>query len=125
MKNAFFKLLVLISATALTACNSDDKIEGFNSHEIVVVQLDLEDNLPIEKITLRSSYSLFTDSISRQEIGIKKSIKLKCPQIGEGTFSICVFTNKDTICSREDYIEGGYRPRLKLKNNKFETIEWN
>jgi hypothetical protein len=125
MSKIFFRLLVLISATALTACNSDDKIEGYKSHEILVVKLDIEDDLTIEKITLRSSYGQFTDSILRNEIGNKKTIKLKCPQKGEGTFSICVFTNKDTICSKDSYIEGGYRPRLKLKNNKFETVEWN
>jgi hypothetical protein len=125
MSKIFFRLLVLISATALTACNSDDKIEGYKSHEILVVKLDIEDDLTIEKITLRSSYGRFTDSILRNELGNKKTIKLKCPQKGEGTFSICVFTNKDTICSKDSYIEGGYRPRLKLKNNKFETVEWN
>ena len=125
MSKIFFRLLVLISATALTSCNSDDKIEGYKSHEILVVKLDIEDDLTIEKITLRSSYGRFTDSILRNELGNKKTIKLKCPQKGEGTFSICVFTNKDTICSKDSYIEGGYRPRLKLKNNKFETVEWN
>jgi hypothetical protein len=125
MSKIIFRLLVLISATALTACNSDDKIEGYKSHEILVVKLEIEDDLTIEKITLRSSYGRFTDSILRNELGNKKTIKLKCPQKGEGTFSICVFTNKDTICSKDSYIEGGYRPRLKLKNNKFETVEWN
>lgn len=125
MRKIYFRLLVLISATALTACNSDDKIAGYNSHEILVVKIDIEDDLTIEKITLRSSYGQFTDSILGREIGNEKTIKLKCPQKGEGTFSICVFTNKDTLCSKDSYIEGGYRPRLKLKNNKFETIEWN
>lgn len=125
MRKIIFRLLVLIFVVALTACNSDDKIEGYKSHEILVVKLDIEDDFTIEKITLRSSYGQFTDSILRQEIGNKKTIKLKCPQKGEGTFSICVFTDKDTICSKDSYIEGGYRPRLKLKNSKFETIEWN
>lgn len=125
MRKTIFRLLVLTFVVALTACNSDDKIEGYKSHEILVVKLDIEDDLQIEKITLRSSYGQFTDSISRKEIGNRKSIKLKCPQKGEGTFSICVYTDKDTIRSKDSYIEGGYRPRLKLKNNKFETIEWN
>ncbi len=125
MRKSFLKFLGLIFTVALTACNSDDKIEGYKSHEILVVKLDIEDDLPIEKITLRSSYGQFTDTITLQEIGNKKTIKLKCPQKGEGTFSVCVFTDKDTICSKDSYIEGGYRPRLKLKNNTFETIEWN
>ena len=125
MRKIIFRILVLISATIIIACNSEDKIEGYKSYEILVVKLDIEDDLTIEKITLRSSYGKFTDSILIQEISNKKTIKLKCPQIGEGTFSLCVFTKKDTICSKDSYIEGGYRPRLKLKNNKFETIEWN
>ncbi|HRP90157.1 MAG TPA: hypothetical protein PKX92_08960 [Edaphocola sp.] len=120
----FFRLFVLTFLTALTACNSDEKIEGYTSHEILVVTLDIEEDLTIEKITLRSSFGLYTDSILGKEIGNKTTIKLKCPQKGEGTFSICVFTNKDTLCSQDSYIEGGYRPRLKLKNNKFETLKW-
>ncbi|MEQ1734138.1 MAG: hypothetical protein ABL940_10715 [Bacteroidia bacterium] len=124
MRKIFFILLVFISITGLIACNSDDKIEGYKYREILVVTLDIEDDLTIEKITLHSSFGQYTDSISRKEIGKKKTIKLKCPQKGEGTFSICVFTDKDTLCSKGSYIEGGYRPRLKLKNNKFETLKW-
>lgn len=116
--------IILATLFILTSCNSDDKIKGYKSHEILVVKLDIEDDLTIEKITLRSSYGQFTDSILGTEIRNKKCIKLKCPQRGEGTYSICVFTNKDTLCSKNSYIEGGYRPILKLKNNKFETIEW-
>jgi len=125
MRKTISRLLILISAIALTACNSDEKIKGYKSNEILVVKLEIEDNLPIEKITLHSSYRQFIDSISKHEIGNNKTIKLKCPQKGEGTFSICVFTNKDTICSKKSYIEGGYRPELKLKNKKFETVKWN
>lgn len=115
---------IMIYATALLSCKSSDKIEGYKSNEILVVKLDIEDDLTIEKITLRSSYGQFTDSILRKEIGNEKAFKLKCPQKGEGTFSICVFTNQDTLCSKGTYIEGGYRPRLKLKNKKFEMLEW-
>lgn len=121
----------ILTTILLTACNPDlsyDKIEGFKYSEILVVTLDIEDTLKIEKITLKSSYSKYTDSIIGKEIGNKKTIKLKCPQIGEGTFVVCVFTKKDTLCSKDSYIEGGYRPKLKLKkdlkNNKFEVVEW-
>ena len=124
MKKLIFKLLILISVITMISCNSDEKIEGYKSNEILVVKLEIEDDLKIEKITLRSDYSQFTDSILQQEIGNKKTIKLKCPQKGEGTFSVCVYTKKDTLCSKDSYIEGGYRPQIKLKNNKFETVEW-
>ncbi len=123
--------LFILTTLLLAACNSDlsyDKIEGFKYGEILVVILDLEDTLEIEKITLKSSHSKFIDSVSKKEIGNKKTIKLKCPQIGEGAFSVCVFTKKDTLCSKDSYVEGGYRPKLKLrkdlKNNKFEVVEY-
>jgi uncharacterized protein YcfL len=90
MSKIFLGLLISISATVLTACNSEDKIEGYESHEILVVKLDIEDDLTIEKITFRSSYGQFTDSILQNEIGNKKTFKLNCPQKGEGTFSICI-----------------------------------
>ena len=108
MRKALFRLFVLISATALTACNSDDKIKVYKSHEILVVKVDIIDDLIIDKITLRSSNGQFTDSILRKEIGNEKTFKVKCPQKGEGIFSICVFTNKDTLCSKDSYIEGSY-----------------
>ena len=50
MRKTIFRLLVLIFVVALTACNSDDKIEGYKSPEILVVKLDIEDDFPIEKI---------------------------------------------------------------------------
>lgn len=107
----------------LPACNSDEKIKGYKSNEILVVTLNIEDNIAIEKITLESSYGKYTDSILSKDFSSNKSIKLKCPQMGEGTFSICVFTNRDTLCSKSSYVEGGYRPTLRFKNNKFETID--
>lgn len=123
MRKIIFRLLILISSFTFIACNSDEKIQGYKSNEILVVKLEVEDNINIEKIILRSSYGL-TDSILRHEIDNKADIKLKCPHKGEGTFSICVYTNKDTLCSKDCYIEGGYRPKLKLKNNKFEIVAW-
>lgn len=123
MKETLIRYLVLAFTTALSACNSNEKIEGYKSNELLVVTLEIEDSLAIEKVTLKSSYGPFTDSISRNEIGNKTTIILKCPQKGEGTFSICVFTKDDTLCLKESYVEGGYRPKLKLKDHKFETIE--
>ena len=124
-KKILYCILTCLISNAFAACTSEDKIEGYKAYEILVVTLEIEDNICIEKITLNSSYSQSIDSILQKELINKTIIKLKCPQKGEGTYSICVFTNVDTLCSRDSYIEGGYRPQIKLKNGKFEIIKWN
>ncbi len=122
MKKVVFRALFFLTLGA--ACNSGETITGYKSHEILVVTLDIEDSVTFNKITLQSSYGKYTDSVLGKKVNNKRTIKLKCPQKGEGTFSLHVITNKDTLYYRGGYIEGGYRPRLKLKNKKIETVKW-
>jgi hypothetical protein len=122
MKDRSLKILIVILVTMYIACNSEDKIEGYQSGEIIVVRLEIEDDIQFEKITLTTNHG--TDSVLRSEIESRSVITLKCPQKGEGTFTICAYTNEDTLCSQEVYAEGGFRPRVKLKDSKFEVIEW-
>ena len=117
-----FLTSIITTLIILTSCNSEDKIDGLKSNEILVVTLEIADNIEIKEIILTSSGG--TDRITGEQIDDKKKIKLKTPQSGEGTFTICVYTQTDTLCSQDSYIEGGYRPKLKLKDNKFETLEW-
>ncbi|HAY33667.1 MAG TPA: hypothetical protein DCY06_05985 [Bacteroidetes bacterium] len=119
--SGFFTVVIIF---VFTGCDTDIKIDNYKSNEILAVTIEIEDDIEIEKITLNSNKSLNTDSISLIEIGEKKIFDLKCPQKGEGTFSVCVFTKSDTLCSAEIYAEGGYRPKLKLKAGKFEVMEW-
>jgi hypothetical protein len=122
MKKIRNYILTVFTLTVLTNCNNDEKIEGLKSNEILVVTLEILDDIEINEITLTSNGA--TDKIKGDQIENKKKIKLKTPQSGEGTFKICVYTKTDTLCSQDSYIEGGYRPKLRLKNNKFETLEW-
>lgn len=117
-----FWTIILTTLIVLTSCNAEDKIDCFKSHEILVVTLDIEDDIDIEQVTLTSTGG--TDKVLGTQIDNRQKVKLKTPQRGEGTFSICVYTATDTLCSQNSYIEGGYRPKLRLKNNKFETLEW-
>ncbi|WP_400190933.1 hypothetical protein [Hymenobacter sp. B81] len=109
---------------SLFSCSSDtdESIPGYQPHEIIVVTLNLEANQNIEKIVLQAESS--KDSLLKPEITNKASVKLKCPQNGEGTYSLCVYRTNDTLCSPESYIEGGYRPKLVLKRNMIEVVEW-
>ena len=122
MGKILFSKITLFALTILTSCINDEKIEGLKSQEILVVTLEIVDNIDIKEVVLISTGG--TDKIYGNQIDNKEKIQLKTPQSGEGTFSICVITLTDTLCSQESYIEGGYRPILRLKNSKFETIEW-
>ena len=122
MKRIRIYILTIFTLTFLTNCNNDEKIEGLKSNEILVVTLEILDEMDINEISLTSNGG--TDKIKGDRIENKKRIKLKTPQSGEGTFTICIYTKTDTLCSQESYVEGGYRPKLRLKNNKFETLKW-
>jgi hypothetical protein len=102
--------------------DSDEKIEGYKTNEIIVVTLDIKEQQGIEKVTLLSSGN--KDSILKREIGNRTTIKLKCPQKGEGVFSLCVYLSQDTICSKEGYVEGGYRPKLIFRDKTLKVVKW-
>lgn len=114
--------MTIFTLPFLTNCNNEEKIEGLKSNEILVVTLEILDEMDINEISLTSNGG--TDKIKGDQIENIKKIKLKTPQSGEGTFTICIYTKTDTLCSQESYVEGGYRPKLRLKNNEFETLKW-
>ena len=122
MKRIGLYILTALTFNVLTNCNNDEKIEGLKANEILVVTLEILDDIKINKITLTSTGG--KDKINGDQIENRKKIKLKTPQNGEGTFKICIYTNTDTLCSQDSYIEGGYRPEVRIKNNKFETLKW-
>ena len=104
------------------SCSSEsEKIEGHKPNEIIVVTLDIGAQQGIEKVILLARGS--KDSIVKREINNQTTIKLKCPQKGEGTFSLCVYWSQDTICSKENYVEGGYRPKLVLRDKTLEVVK--
>ena len=119
MLRLIFCLPILFALIIFSTCNNDEKIKGLKPNQILVVTLEIADDIEVRKVTLTSSDGI--DSISGNQIRNKK-IKLKAPQSGEGLFSVCIFTATDSICSQKTYIEGGYRPKLRFKNNKFESI---
>lgn len=122
MKKLSLIIVPILLLVFLVSCNIGETIEGFKPNEIIVVRLDIEDDIEIEKIILYSNYG--TDSILKNEIGERRTINLKTPQKGEGLFSICVFTSANHLCSEQSYVEGGYRPTIKLKNGEFEFVKW-
>jgi hypothetical protein len=119
-KIKFYTPALFLLSSAFS-CNNNDSFNEYNKNKKLVVTIKIADNIKIEKIKLTSSGG--TDSLLFKEIENKEELILKTPQTGEGIFSICIYTFNDTICSPESYIEGGYRPKLKLINNKLEILE--
>jgi hypothetical protein len=115
-------ILIIVILPLLFSCNSDEKIPGYKLSEILVVTLKVEDKSDIEKILLTTTQG--ADSLLKEDIAQQLKIKLKAPLKGEGTFSIAVFTAQDTLYLRENYAEGGYRPKLIIENDKIEVKEW-
>jgi hypothetical protein len=116
-----FKILLWCAWFAMVSCNSDDRIEGLKSGEILVVTLDISDMDGIEEVSLNTNGNEVR--ISRDQMGDGKNIKLKTPLLGEGTYRICVYTKMSVLCNAESFAEGGFRPKWKFENKKFEVVE--
>ncbi len=89
---------------------------------MLVVEIEIEDNLEIEKIILNTATG--ADSILKDDINKNQKLQLETSLVGEGTYSIRIMMSNDTINLPEKYAEGGYRPKLKLKNDKIEVVRW-
>jgi hypothetical protein len=86
----------------------------------VTVRLFIETEKSIDKITLTSSSSNQTITLSSQIETI-----LTFPSTGEGEFGIvCIFKNGQELHSQSHYVESGYCPKLIIKDNEIETIEF-
>jgi hypothetical protein len=86
----------------------------------VTVKILIETEKPISKLTLTSSNSTQTIELKGQTETV-----IIFPNPGEGTFKICcLFLDGKEVCSKGDYVEGGYSPILKIRNSQIETIEW-
>ena len=86
----------------------------------VTVRVQINTDKPIEKLTLISTYSNQTVELSGQTETV-----FIYPNPGEGEFKICCYFKDGTeLCSKGDYVEGGYSPKLEIKDNEIETVEF-
>lgn len=118
MKKLWIYILISWTLIVLTNCNKNEENKGLRVNETLIVTLYIADDIDVNQIILTSTGG--TDKILGSQINDKRKIKLKTPQLGEGVF----YTATDTLCSQDNYIESGYRPKLRLKNNIIETLEW-
>jgi len=128
-------ILYIIILVLFASCNSDESIKGYNASEILVVTVNIEDHINIEKIVLdfefkekimSSKYSHYYNVIKKNDIGDNKTFKLKIPLKNltrkklTGSQSVCIYTNSgDIICSDKTYCSGGDRVELTFRNGEF------
>jgi len=86
----------------------------------VIVRLLIETEKSIDKLVLKSSSSNQTIELNGQTETI-----FIFPNAGEGEFKVCcIFKDGKELCSQSHYVESGYSPRLKIKDNKIMTIDF-
>lgn len=94
--------ITLFAMIIIAGCSNNDKIEGLKANQIIVVTVDIEDDINLEKVLLNSSGG--KDSLLNDQLADKRKLKLKTPLKGEGTYTICIYTSTDTICSQAGYV---------------------
>ena len=86
----------------------------------VTIRLLIDTKKPIQKIVLTSTHSNQTIELNGQTETV-----LIYPNSGEGEFKVCcLFQDGQELCSKGHYVEAGYSPTLKIKEEEIETIDF-
>jgi hypothetical protein len=109
---------ILVLMMVLFGCNTNNKTElEIGNGNDVIVALELTDKKDIEKIEFQANGKM--ELVTDKDLNHYNVIKYGFNGRGEGTYRVCVYTKNDTIC-RVDYVEGGYRPKLKCNAKRIE-----
>ena len=119
------KYCLLICLVSLLSCNGD-KPTSSNTLKVgtgndVTVTLLVSDTKNIQEINFTSDKD--SETITITEFETYNSFVYQFENKGEGTFEVCVITEKDTFCS-ESYVERGYSPELKFEKDSLIYISW-
>ena len=102
MRQLFIILTVFLT---LTACDNKDKCDC--SSDTVCVSIINATGQPIEKVWLRSQVAIRASS---RALAIDDKTCLSFKGSGEHTFNLMtILNNGNTVMSREEYSEGGYK----------------
>ena len=121
MKKTLIGIIIGIVITALFFLIQDFfTIETKVPKNHVTVRVQIKTDKSIDKLTLISTYSNQTIELSGQTETV-----FIYPNPGEGEFKICCYFKDGTeLCSNGDYVEGGYSPKLEIRDNEIETVEF-
>lgn len=118
----FLVIQILISSCYLLSCNS-----GVNRSTLtlgkgkdVTVSLTILDSKGIKKIEFTSNGD--HRSVTENALAKYNAIDYGFNGKGEGTFTVFVYTNFDTLKS-EHYVEGGYHVKLECDSSHIKTLK--
>lgn len=95
-----------------------DKLKIPKNH--VTVRILIKSSKEIERLTLNSTSSTQTIDLKGQTETV-----LIFPNPGEGSFKVCcIFKDGKEICSKGDYVESGYSPKLEITETEIKTVEY-
>lgn len=132
MKNIKINSILLIFLSFfLNSCSSDEGIKGYKASEILVVTVNIDEYIEIEKIVLDFKYSWgmggykhIYHSIKNNEITNNKTIKLKIPlKTLVGSSTICIYTSDGKNCTDAFTCGGGDRAEVTINNGTLNVIE--
>ena len=110
---------ILVFMLVLFGCNTKNQsVLEIGNGKDVIVEIEITDKKDIEKIELQANGNL--EKLTNKDLDLYNVIKYGFNGRGEGTYRVCVYTKNDTIC-RTDYVEGGYRPKLKCDAKQIEV----
>jgi len=123
MKSLFFFIVFILSIT-VSCKNSLDKIEPtlkLGKGDYVTVNLEVLDSKGINSLFFygNGTYGVVTSN----QLKKYKFITFSFNGDGEGTYSLSVYSNNDTIESVY-YVEGGYSPSLTCNANEIKVLEY-
>lgn len=113
MFKTFFSILITLT---ISSCVSDSKVLRLGKGNDVIVELDIVEKKGISKIEFRTGGGI-VEEVNSEQLKTYGIIYFGFNGTGEGTFEVCIYSSNDTICS-EQYVEGGYRPRLSCTKDQ-------
>ena len=108
------RALTSLILCALLSCSNNQHLKLGDSDD-VVVNVEIRDKSDIKTIVFRANG--LSQILNPTDLDQYTSISFGFDALGEGTFTLCVFSANDSICS-EHYVESGYRPKLSCTANE-------
>ena len=111
MRSYLLLIFVLFFTSCLNTTKTKNNILTIGIGKDVEATLRIKNKKEIEKIEFYSNGNI--ESVNKKNIEIYDKFIYSFKNKGEGTFKVCIYRTKDTICT-ESYVEKGYAPEIEF-----------
>lgn len=87
------------------------------SRDMLNITLNVNEHEGIKEVILTTPAG--ADTLQRMK---SRTVRLRCPLKGEGTYTLCVYRKADTLCTGPTYAEGGYHPKWVLQGDSLHLL---